>query len=112
MLLVHDRIGVQGQPVPLDRNTIIDIPEEFYEDLVKIEKLSRDLTDARIELGRLMQVVNHLVYVCNSTEKGLADTKKNLIDTLGLSEGNWAIDFEHKQIGRVESTQKPMPHVV
>lgn len=109
---VHNRVGVQGQPVPVDEDSFIDIPEEFFKDLDEIQRLSAELGDARHELGRLMQIVDHLINVCNTTDNNLTQAKQGIIEGMGLGEGNWAIDFERKQIGRVSPVQKPMPRVV
>lgn len=112
MYLVHNREGVQGQPVPVDPNSSIDIPADLFEDLNKIKKFADELNNSRIELGRLTQVVHHIINVCNTAEKNLADSKKRLIDELGLSDGNWAIDFENKKVCRLLPTDKTVPTVV
>jgi len=110
--IVHDRVGIKGQPVPVDENSFINIPEEYSDDLDTIQKLATELEDARHELGRLCQIQHHLINVCNMTEKKLADAKKNIIENMGLGEGNFAIDFDKKQIGKVQPAQKQMPRVV
>lgn len=111
-LLVHDRVGVHGQSVPIDSNSLIDIPEELYQELEDLQRHISELNNARLELGRLMQVVQHLTHVCNTEEKSSADIKKKIIDQLGLGEGNYAIDFETRQVGLVLPAQKEMPRVV
>jgi len=110
--IVHDRVGVKGQHVPVDEDSFLDIPEEYYDDLSKIQEYAQDLEHARNELGRIMQIVSHLTNVCNTADRNLANAKQELIKGLGLEDGNWAIDFEHKQIGKVSKVQKPMPRVV
>jgi len=111
-LVVHNRVAPQGAPVPIDESSFIDIPEEYNEDLVNIERLSSELNDARHELGRLMQIVNHLINVCDSADRGLTQAKKGIIEGLNLGEGNWAIDLDRKQVGLVLPVQKEVPRVV
>lgn len=111
-LLVHDRIGVQGQPVPIEEETLMDIPEEYSEALIQLRNEIEELNNARIELGRLSQIVHHLVNVCNRAESNAATCKRSIIEGMNLGEGNWAIDFESNKIGRVSPTQKAMPRVV
>lgn len=111
-LMIHNRVGVQGQPVPVQEETFLDIPEEFHEDLVLIQQLATELGDNRHELGRLMQVVNHLITVCNTTDRNLTQSKQRIIEGMGLGEGNWAIDFSRKQVGQVSDVQKEVPRVV
>ena len=97
-VLVHNRIGVQGQAVPVDPNNFIDIPEKFYSDLDSLKKEITELNNARIELGRLVQVMNHLTNVCNMAEINSARIKESIIKEMGLGDGNYAIDFDRKQI--------------
>jgi hypothetical protein len=111
-ILVHDRVGVKGQVVPVAESSFIDIPEEFFNDLVKIQEYAQELENARCELGRLMQVTNHLINVCNTCDRNLANAKQGIIKGMKLEEGNWAIDFENKQIGKVASVSRPEPKVV
>jgi hypothetical protein len=111
-IIVHDRVGVQGQLVPVEEESFVEIPEEYYADLARIQELSGELNNARLELGRLMQVIQHLTNVCNTSEKNLANAKRALIDGMGLGEGNWVIDFETNQVGRVVSTVPKVPRVV
>jgi len=111
-VLVHDRVGVKGQQVPVEEDSFLSIPEEYYDDLEQVKVYSQELENARHELGRLMQVVAHLTNVCNTAERSLANTKRGIIEGMSLEDGNWAIDFENKQIGRVLGIQKPMPRVV
>jgi len=111
-VVVHDRVGVRGQHVPVEEDSFVSIPEEYYEDLEKIKAYVTELENSRYELGRLMQVVNHLVYVCNTAERNLANAKQGIISGMGLGDGNWVIDFENKQLGKAEPIQKPMPSVV
>lgn len=111
-LLMHDRIGVQGQAVPVYPESFIDIPVELHVDLEVLKTEIAELNNARLELGRLMQVVNHLIHVCNTSEKNSADIKQKIITALGLGEGNYAIDFERKQVGLVMETDKKSPRVV
>lgn len=110
--IVHDRTGIKGQPVPVEEDSFIDVPEEYSNDLETIQKLAEELESARHELGRLCQIQHHLINVCNTTEKNLADAKKGIIEGMNLGEGNYAIDIENKQLGKVQSTQKEMPRVV
>ena len=111
-IIVHDRVGVQGQPVPVEEESFVSIPEEYQSDLIRIQELSSELNNARLELGRLMQVVQHLTHVCNTSERNLANAKKALIDGMGLDEGNWVIDFDAKQVGRVVPSATKVPRVV
>jgi len=111
-ILVHNRVGVQGQFVPVEEDSFLDIPEEYNEDLLRIQNLSVELGDSRQELGRLMQVVDHLINVCNNADRNLTQAKQRIIDGLGLGDGNWAIDFEKKQVGRVAPVPKEVPRVV
>ena len=111
-VIVHDRVGVQGQYVPVEEDSFVVIPEEYYSDLTKIQELSSELNNARLELGRLMQVTQHIVNVCNTSERNLANAKQALIEGMGLEDGNWAIDFEGKMVGRVSSQPGKMPRVV
>jgi len=101
MSLVHDRVGVQGHKVPVDTNTLLDIPEERYEDLEKLRSYADELNNARLELGRLHQVLAHLTNVCNTAEHNAAEAKKNIVDYMSLPEGNWAVDFDSKKVARV-----------
>lgn len=110
--IVHDRVGVRGQPVPVMEDTFKDIPDEFDDDLVIVKESAVELENARYELGRLMQIVNHLISVCNTSEKNVSDAKKRIIEGMGLPEGNYAIDFEKKQVGLIEPIQKKTPRVV
>lgn len=110
--LIHDRVGLRGQPVPVDEGSFIDIPEEFYDDLVRMQEHASELDIARNELGRLMQIVHHLINVSNSADVNLANAKQGIINKMGLEDGNWAIDFDRKQIGRVVATHKQTPRVV
>jgi hypothetical protein len=112
MYLVHNREGVQGQPLPIDPDSSIDIPEDLVGDLGKIKKFADELNNSRLELGRLSQVVHHLINVCNTAEKNLADSKKKLIEELGLTDGNWAIDFENNKVCRILPTDKTTLNVV
>lgn len=106
MNMVHDRVGVQGQLISIDKNSVLDISEEYYNDIQGMRIAADELNNARLELGRLMQVVNNLISVCNNREKLLADTKQNLIEKMELGPGNWAIDFEKKQIGLVSTSKE------
>lgn len=131
--VVHDRNGVQGEYVPINENTVADVPEEYNKDLEEIEKNSEELYSARMELGRLMQIMyspelkesltelgrlvqitHHLVNVCNTAEGNLARAKENIIIGMGLEDGNWAIDFSKNppQVGKVLTEQKKMPRTV
>ena len=131
--VVHKREGVAGEYVPVDEGSCLDIPEDYKDNLEDIEKFSRELHDARVELGRLMQVMysselkdnipelgrlvqitHHLVYVCNKAENNLAQAKEDIINGMALGEGNWAIDFSKNpvQVGRVLPTDKKIPRVV
>jgi len=110
--VVHDRVGVKGQHVPVEEDSFIDIPEEYYEDLERVQVHAVELENARNELGRLMQVVGHLTHVCNTADRNLANAKQGIITGMGLGEGNWAIDFERRKVGKVTPVQKPMPRVV
>ena len=82
--------SVQGQPVPVEKDSFIDIPEEFFDDLKKIQQLSAELGDARHELGRLIQIVDHLISVCNTADRNLTQAKQGIIEGMGLEDGNWA----------------------
>ena len=131
--IVHDRTGVQGEYVPVDEGSFLDIPDTYKDDLVNIEKYSEELYNARNELGRLMQVMysdelkdniselgrlvqitHHLVYVCNTTENNLAQAKADIINGMSLGEGSWAIDFSKDpvQVGRVLPTNRKIPRTV
>ena len=85
--IVHEREGVQGEYVPVDEDSFLNIPDKYKDNLEDIEKHSEELHNARNELGRLMQVMyseemknnipelgrlvqitHHLVYVCNTAE--------------------------------------------
>jgi len=109
--IVHDRVGVRGQNVPVDEDTFKDIPEELYSDLDRVQQYATELENARHELGRLMQLVSHLTNVCNTADRNLTQAKKSIIEGMDLEDANWAIDFERKQIGKVLPVQKPMPRV-
>jgi hypothetical protein len=110
-VVVHDRIGVHGQKVLIDDSSTLDIPEEFKDDLNKIEQYQEELTNFRLEIGRLTQVMSQLTFGCNLAEKNLADAKKRILDSLKVSEGNWAIDLENKKIGKVINDDRK-PHRV
>jgi hypothetical protein len=110
--IVHNRVGVQGQFVPVEEESFVDIPEELYPLLESVQTFSTELSNGRVELGRLTQVLNHLVNVCNTAENNLAAVKNKIITDMGLADGNWAIDFENKRVGLVSPVQKPMPSVV
>lgn len=112
--IVHDRVCVRGQKVPIDESSCIDIPEEYNEDLKTIQSYAEELENARNELGRLMQVVSHLTHVCNMADRNLSNSKSKLIEGLGLGEGNWAIDFNSSppQVARVLPVEKEVPRVV
>jgi hypothetical protein len=112
MVLVHDRSGLYGQSVLMDKSTEQAIPEELCDRVEKIQEKSKELTDLRMELGRLTQVVHGIVYACNLAEKCLADTKREIALSMGLNEGNWAIDCENKIIGLVLPVDKVTPKVV
>lgn len=111
-VLVHDRVGVQGQPVPVEEHTFVDIPEEYNNNLSRLRLYIEELNNARVELGRLSQIMNHLVNVCNTAETNVTRCKKEIIEGMQLGDGNWAIDFDANRIGRVSATQKEMPRVV
>ena len=131
--IVHDREGVQGEYVPVDEDSFLNIPDKYKDNLDGIEKFSEELHNARVELGRLMQIMysselkdnlqeigrlvqitHHLVYVCNTAENNLAQAKADIINGMALGEGNWAIDFSKHpvQVGRVLPTDKKIPRVV
>jgi len=112
--IVHDRVGPQGSEIPIDPESIIDIPEELYGILENIQEAVERLNNSRYELGRLEQVKSHLLYTCNTAENLSAEEKKKLLNNLGLNDiGNYAIDFETKTIGRVMSIDgAPAPKVV
>jgi hypothetical protein len=111
-VLVHDRIGVHGQEVAIDESSLVDIPKEYSEDLSKIGRYQDELYNYRVEIGRLTQVMSQLTYGCNLAEKNLAESKKKIIEGLKLSDGNWAIDLESKQVGRVINENNKIPRVV
>lgn len=111
-LIVHDRVGVHGQEVPVDPSTCIDIPQEFYDSLERMRKLSEELNNVRLETGRLFQVLMHLGYIQNNTEKNLAEEKRSLINTLNLEDGNWVIDFSTKQLFKTIPVINKTPNVV
>ena len=109
--IVHDRVGVRGQHVPVEDDSFVAIPEEYYDDLENIQNFASELENARHELGRMVQLVSHLTNVCNNADRNLTQAKQGIINGMELGDGNWAIDFENKQIGRVSPVQKPMPRV-
>ena len=109
--IVHDRVGVKGQYVPVEEDTFISIPERYNDDLEKIQEHATELENARHELGRMMQLVSHLTHVCNVADGNLTQAKRGIIEGMGLEDGNWAIDFENKQIGKVSPAPKTMPRV-
>lgn len=131
--VVHDRVGIKGEYVPVDEGSFSDIPDMYNDNLKAIEKHSEELHDARYELGRLMQIMygddlkdnvaelgrlvqitHHLVLVCNTAEKNLAQAKTDIINGMSLGDGNWVIDFsrEPAQVGRVLPTDKKIPRTV
>lgn len=110
--IIHNRTGIKGQEVPVQEDTFVDIPEEYYEDLEALQRYATELENTRSELGRLMQVVNHLINVCDTAEKNSTAAKEKIIEGMQLEDGNWAVDMENKKIGRVEPVQKPNPRVV
>ncbi len=131
--VVHDRVGIKGEYVPVDGGSFLDIPEIYKDNLKDIERYSEELHNARNELGRLMQVMysdslkdnlpelgrlvqitHHLVLVCNTAENNLAQAKTDIINGMSLGEGNWVIDFSKvpAQVGRVLPTDKKIPRVV
>ena len=110
--IVHDRTGVKGQYVPVEEDSFLDIPEEYYEDLEIIQEHAVELESSRNELGRLMQLVSHLTNVCNRADTNLANAKQGIIKGMELGEGNWAIDFERKKVGKVSPVVQKMPRVV
>lgn len=110
--LIHNRTGIKGQEVPVQEETFMDIPEEYHEDLEALQRHATELENSRNELGRLMQVVDHLINVCNTAERNSTEAKRKIIEGMDLEDGNWAVDMENKKIGRVEPTQKPNPRVV
>jgi len=111
-VLIHDRIGVQGQEVPVQEDTFVDIPEEYLESLGPLKLYIDELNNARLELGRLMQITTHLVNVCNRAEQNAANAKRDIINGMGLGEGNWAIDLESNKIGKVVPPETKVPLVV
>ena len=111
-VIVHDRVGVKGQHVPVVEESMRDIPEDLYEELDRVKANVTELENARYELGRLMQIVQHLTNVCNTAEKNAAEAKRAIIESMDLGDGNYAIDFNKKQIGLVEPTPKTTPRVV
>ena len=110
--IVHSRMGIQGTEVPVISDSILKIPEELHGKVNSIQTLATELNNNRLELGRLMQVVNHLTYVCNTTEKNLSKTKAEVIKSMGLGDGNWAIFFETMSVGRVSKVSPSSPTVV
>lgn len=112
MTLVHDRLGPHGQRVPVDPSTMLDIPEECYDELHRLHMAADELNSTRLELGRLYQVLNNLSHVCNTAENNAAASKKKIVDAMGLSEGNWAIDFDSKKVARVDDSSVKVPRVV
>lgn len=110
--IVHDRVGVMGAEVPVEESSFVDIPEEFVEDLKLIQKLAAELGDSRHEIGRLTQVMHHLVNVCNVADTNLTQAKQRIIEGMGLGEGNFAIDFERGQLGKISAVKKEVPRVV
>lgn len=112
MTLVHDRLGPHGQRVPVDPSTMLDIPEECYEELHRLHMAADELNNARLETGRLYQVLHNLVNVCNTAENNAAASKKKIIEVMGLPVGNWAVDFESKKIAKVDDSGSKVPRVV
>ncbi|HEC65554.1 MAG TPA: hypothetical protein ENI23_09680 [bacterium] len=110
-LKVHQRTGVQGQVVPILEDTLVDIPKHLFEKVARVQELATELNSARYELGRLAQVQHHLIFVCNNTENNLKDVKNEIIKTMKLPDGNWAIDTEARQVGRVSSVPPKAPLV-
>lgn len=111
--IVHDRVGVMGAEVPVSEDSFIDIPEEFVEDLKLIQQLAAELGDSRHELGRLEQVKYHLINVCNTVDNNLTQAKQRIIEGMGLGDGNYAIDFDRGQIGKISAGEKKeVPRVV
>ena len=111
-VMVHNRTGIQGQPVPLVEDSIIEIPKHLHDKVLKIQELASELNDSRLELGRLMQVVDHLITVCHTTEKNLTKSKEHLVKEMSLEDANWAIDFSNLSIGKVANIPPKTPRVV
>ena len=111
-VIIHDRIGVHGHKVLVDDSSMINIPDEYKEDLLKIDHFQEELNNFRLEIGRLTQVMSQLTYGCNMAEKNLADAKKKILDGMDVKDGNWAIDLEERKIGRVINNDRNPPRVV
>lgn len=112
MTLIHDRLGPHGQKVPVDPSTMLDIPEECYEELANLRVYADELNNMRLELGRLMQVINNLTMECNRQENNAANSKKKIMDSMQLGPGNWAVDFESKKVAKVDDGSVKAPRVV
>ena len=95
MRLMHDRTGIQGQRVPIQPESKVEVPLECKEDLNLLRVKLDELNNARLELARLMQVTSHLVTVCNATETASAEIKAKILKSTNIEDsGDWAIDFD------------------
>jgi hypothetical protein len=106
--LVDSKDRVEGK-VEVVSGSEVAIPDEFYPKLEELQKKTDELDGARRELGRLMQVTNNIVNICNSTETSIKELRKELADIVKLGDGKWAIDFENKVFVAVADS---MPNVV
>ena len=99
--MVDTNLVEQDNTIPVDETQVpVQINEDDYEQLLRIQSFVDALAKYRQEMGRLVQLMGNMREEANKVEVELADSRKALSDKYSLEKrgaGQWALDFEHKE---------------